>query len=200
MIKKGLTLVELALTVALASMIALAVYATLSNGIRIWQEVSTAPAVEDAAIFFQKITEELENGFKYPGIRFEGGPTRIAFATMIHDRLQYAETGQGIGEVFYAFDNSAATLNKGQLTSSDIFQGRQPLFSPVLTKVNNIALSYYFFDKEKKTYLWQPDWPPQEGTPDYLDSPLAVGISISLNDGKKTYAYNETVFLLPSGQ
>lgn len=188
------------MTVFLTSLIALAVYAALSSGIRIWQDVYAKPAVEDAAVFFEKITEELKDSFKYPAITFKGNSSGIFIPTIVRDRLQYEETGQGIGASLYSFDASKGGLDRAQMTASDIFRESQAFFSPALTRVESFAFSYYFFDKDKKEYLWQPDWPPQEGVPQDPDFPLAVRISVALNDGKKTYAYDETVFLLPSGQ
>ncbi|MBI5872524.1 MAG: hypothetical protein HZB36_00025 [Candidatus Omnitrophica bacterium] len=194
--KKGFTLVEVALTVGLTSIIALSIYASLSYGLTIWQRVQAGLAEEDAALFFSKLNDELDDVFKYPGFELVGNSSEVKFPTIISDSLHYPDTGRGLGMVKYVFDENAGSIQKAHLSISDIYEGRQPLPTSVLADISALTFSYYFLDKEKEAYIWSAEWPPQEGAPENPVLPLAVRIGLSFQKGDRIYEYNQT-FSLP---
>ena len=193
--KSGLTLIEVSLTVVLASVVALAVYSTLSFGVRIWQRFQAGMAEEDAALFFSKAGDEFENTLIYAGLKFHGNQTSLTFPTIISSRFHYAHTGQGPVLVSYVFDDSDGVIKKAYYSLVDIYNGDDPALLPVLDGIESLGFSYYFFDNETEEYLWSGDWPPSEGVPRYSAFPLAVRLALSFQKGDKTYEYNQTVSL-----
>ncbi len=193
--RNGLTLVEVSLTVVLASIVAMAVYSTLSYGLRIWQKSQAGLPEEDAAIFFSKFNDELENAINYPGMEFSGNETSVAIPTIIFDKLSYAQSGQGPGLVRYLFDETEGELLKSAYSIVDIYQGSKIQGSPQISNVTTVRFSYYFLDSQTKEYSWSSDWPPQEATVENLEFPLAVRAALYYFRGNKKYEYNQTVFL-----
>lgn len=194
--KKGLTLVEVALTVVLASMIALAIYATLSYGLKISQRVQGRMAEEDAAFFFTQMSEELQNSFKYPALKFTGHPTSVVFPTIISDRVAYSQTGQGPGLVRYFFNAEKGAVEKAHSSYSDIYENRESATRPVVSGVETLNFSYCFFNQENEEYLWSQAWPPQEGESSDPDFPLAVRVVLAFRERGRLYEYKQT-FILP---
>jgi prepilin-type N-terminal cleavage/methylation domain-containing protein len=197
---RGLTLVEVSLTVALSALVSLVVYSTLSNGLKIWQDVHVKQPQEAVALFFEKLTDQVRNTFKYPGILFTGNQTSFSLPTIVRDRVQFGEAGVGLGLVKYIFDERPGQVQKAELTTSDIFENSAPSFSPALGGIDQVIFSYYFFDKKRKEHAWATEWPPLEGAPDSADFPLAVGVLLRLTENNKTYEYQRAIFIPYSGQ
>jgi prepilin-type N-terminal cleavage/methylation domain-containing protein len=190
---KGFTLVEVALTVVLASVIALAIYATLSYGLKIAQRVQGRMAEEDAAFFFTQMTEEFQNSFPYATLKFSGNPFSVAFPTIVSDKRLLPQAGRGPGMVRYLFDEKRGLVERAPSSYSNVYKNDVPEARPVISGVETLEFAYYFFNQEKGEYLWSGTWPPQEGTSLSPDFPLAVRVTLIFKEKERFYEYHQTI-------
>lgn len=147
--KKGLTLVEVLLTVSLVAVVSLAIFHALANGLKLWQRSNAFALEEDVAIFFAKLESDLKNSFVYFPWPFEGKETRLTFPTLMilpADKVKTA--GQLVyerqmGRVEYFWDAADETIyvrqaNYGLAMKDEFFPER-----PVLTGVSKVRFEYY---------------------------------------------------------
>jgi len=204
--KSGLTFVEVLITCFMVALIGIAVYSSLNNGIKAWTRVWQKMPEEDVAIFFDKFFNDVSNSFQYPRMSFIGNQTLFSFPTIITQSAQGEQGEQnvdipnrGVGRCAYNFNAVKNCLEKAQETYSDIFEGRAPRFSCILSDVETFVFSYYFYDNEKEEFAWSLEWPPPEGKPQDANMPLAVKVEVTVSYGKKTYGYTKVVSLPLAG-
>jgi len=177
-IKLGFTLIELLVVLAMVSIIGLAIFTTLSNGIRIWQRLNQTVGQEDINIFFERIARELRNTFEFSTIRFSGENHQIAFAAFLTAPGVSKPQQSGIGQLVYYYDRASKQLIKEEKNYSQLYKGDSGAKQELLKQINSLEFSYYYYDQESREYLWLPVW--QE---DYL--PLAVRIELEFDNGKQ---------------
>jgi prepilin-type N-terminal cleavage/methylation domain-containing protein len=196
--RRGLTLMEMLVTVSLVALIGMTVFATLNNGIKLWQVVNVAWPKADAALFFEKLTQELENVFVLDRSSFQGDNATMTFPTSLKD-LRRPGTWS-MGAVRYAFDEKAQVLTRAAMTVSDIFEDRSPAPAVVFDHVPLACFAYYYFDTQTKEHAWSDKWPPEitEGAavPKW---PLAVKLRFQWEQKGVVYDF-ENIFPVPLAQ
>lgn len=70
--RRAFTLIEMLIVASLLSVTGLAVYHAIANGVRVWEYSRRYSSQEDAVIFFEKITADLQNAYQYSLISFDG--------------------------------------------------------------------------------------------------------------------------------
>lgn len=190
----GLTLIEVAFASLVVSIVAFAVYGTLSRGIDIWRRVHGVFPQEDVAIFFEKITVDLENSFRYPDLKLTGNATYLTFATFVLPRPPEPNV-ETMGTASYVFDDSRREIQKGTASYSEVYEAKEGGRSAVLQHVEHLAFSYLFFNKEEERYVWGEAWPPGDVELEGVFLPLAVRIVLRLHDENKSQEYTTAVFL-----
>lgn len=199
----GFTLIEMLIVSAILSVVALAIYATLNNGIKIWQKVNRQLPEEDLNIFFDKFALDIRNTFKFTGISFSGTIEKVEFPTLVNPvrkgglsngvnslRLQK----RTVGKLIYAYEPQNRILNRYQVDFAGIYSGESNA-SPQqsLRNVRTLKFQYYLFDEQNKVYLWQDEYVHQEGLP------LAVRVELEFDDGKETKKFTKTVGIPTNG-
>lgn len=207
--KKGFTLIEMVIVTAIISVVALAIYATLNNGIKIWQKVNSQLPEEDLNIFFDKFTLDIRNTFKFTGINFSGTTDKLEFPTLVNPVRDYGQTGKRydvsngvnslrlqkrtVGKLIYTYEPQNQILNRYQVDFAGVYSGETNAGPPQsLKNVRALRFQYYFYDKERKEYLWQDEW-SKEGLP------LAVKVELEFDDGRETKKFIKTVGIPASG-
>ena len=192
---KGFTLIELLIVTGILSLISLAIYASLSNGIKIWQKVNQSVVEEDLGIFLDNFTYDLRNTLKYGGIDFLGQEERIEFPTLINSQRLKMKTP---GQITYAYPQGIAlpvplkegaynnVLSREEKDISQVFEGRQGRLRQVLKNIKSLRFRYSYYDREKKENIWQ-----DECLGDLI--PLAVRIELELKDGASSSKFVRTV-------
>jgi prepilin-type N-terminal cleavage/methylation domain-containing protein len=187
-LKKGFTLIEMLIVLVMLSLIGLAIFTTLSSGIRIWQRLNQRVGQEDVNIFFERIASELRNTFEFDTIKFQGEEDRVTFVTFVTTpgSIQAQETG--IGEVSYFYDKPNRQLNKQVRNYSQIYKGDSGTKKELLKGIDSLTFSYYFYDQKIKEYFWQEG--SQEG-----NLPKAVRIELEFNNGQQIRKIIRTIDL-----
>jgi len=149
---RAFTFVEMALVVSLLSLVSLAVYRSLSNGLEIWKRSARFILEEDAAIFLEGLTRELSNTLSYSLLPFEGEADRVRFATMIRTASdkQGSSARQGyvsqIGCVEYSFDRGRSALVRRQANYGQALDGEFQPGRVRVRPVDSFQLLYYSRD------------------------------------------------------
>ena len=113
-----MTLMEILLVVSLVSMVSVALYKVLSQGLRVWERSQQFVAEEDIAIFFEKITADLRNSYVFSKNRFEGTENKFIFPTIVRVAVDaprgvgHGELADQIGRVEYFYDGQHRAIYK----------------------------------------------------------------------------------------
>ena len=195
---KGFTLIETILAVAIISVIALAVYSTFNQGIRLWQRLTQRTPVSELNIVFEKISSDLRNSFKFSGINFVGGEDNIAFATVILTANKDEENVLTVGEVGYFFDVRTGSLNRQQRNYNQVCQNKPTLLRQMLNNVKSLSFQYYCYNLAQETYIWKNNWQAGE-VEEERSIPLAVRMRLEFDDNTKEERIIRTI-AIPVGE
>jgi len=182
-----MTLVEILIVMALVSMVSLALYASLSSGLHIWQRVNTGVLEEDLNIFLEKFTQDIRSAFNFNGIAFSGGADRVEFATVVFSpRMNKAS----VGKVTYSYDAANYSVEREQRDYSENYAGSTGTARHSAKNVRFLGFWYYVYDGEKKEYSWLEEC---QGLP------LAVRMELGVRDGSQTLNFTRTADIMAAG-
>lgn len=180
----GMTLMEILLVVSLVSMISLALYKSLANGIKVYQRSQRMIVEEDIAVFLDRLTGDLRNTFLFSQIAFEGSELKLSFPTIVRvpaDPSSDYPPGEyidQIGRVEYSFE---LYDDKLFYKVSDYGQGIDQNFNEprvLLQNIKNIRFGYISITPEGEVVN-----PSAYGT---LPATVQVEIEFSDEWGKKS--------------
>lgn len=196
----GFTFIELLIVTALAALVGITLYSTILNGVKIWERMDTAASVEDANIFFEKISRELRNTFKFKNVSFYGKGDEMAFA-IISRPDPLSEGRQEIGRVRYVFDRPRHVMRREYQNYSQICEEKEGSLSEVMEHVRSVEFSYYAYDLKGKEYLWVEQWEAMGKTLGLEEDdmlPVAVRIKVGIVSDTGPEVLTRTVSI-PSG-
>lgn len=198
---RGFTLVEILLVTVTLSIIALAVYTTFDNGIKLWKKMTQDVLQEDINIFFSKISDDLRNSFRYSGIEFSGSEDSIAFAIPIKFIIQ-GKVENGIGQAGYFFDKRTNSINRIQTNYSQLYLDKSGPVRQLVNDIKSLNFQYYCYDPRQEEYLWVDAWneeqvPLEIKIDEHL--PLAVKIEVESDDNNESGKFTKVV-TIPVGR
>lgn len=180
--KRGFTLIEMLVVVAMLGVISLAIYTTTTNGIKIWQRINRQIPQEDLNIFFEKFATDLRNSLEYTDMNFLGKEDELEFPTLVNSPRLKIRT---VGKIRYIYDYNNGVINRQQLDFSHIYNDENGITQQLLKDVKTLRFQYYIYDAEKKEYLWQEER--------IVGLPLAVRIELEVKYGTQTAKFTKTV-------
>ena len=187
--RPAFTFVEMLIVTVIMSIISLAIYAALNNGIKIWQRINKELPEQDLLIFFDKFSNDLKNSFPFQGISFTGTENMLGFATLVSSpRLQ----NRTIGKVTYFYDSASEVLHRQQQDFSQVYNQEESENIKSISNIKSLNFHYYFYDTERKSYSWQYDWQNEK-------LPQAVRMELELDDGKEVRKFTKTVSIPVGG-
>ncbi|MBL7085422.1 MAG: prepilin-type N-terminal cleavage/methylation domain-containing protein [Candidatus Omnitrophica bacterium] len=187
---KGFTLLELLITASLIALMGLAIYSTFARGIAVWERGGMTDVIEQETRFgLEKMAKELRNSFKFSGIKFSGTKNDVSFPTYVN----IAGIGEApkweVGEVSYFYSSKKKSFFRKKANYVDLFQDDEPEAEEMVSQINNLEISYYFFDPIGKSYKWKDSWDGKESFP------LGVKISLTVGSGEDEKEFIKTVYL-----
>ena len=182
--RAGFTLIEMLIVTAMLSIVSLVVYATLNNGIKIWQRINQEIPVEDMDIFFEKFASDLRNSLKITGITFSGEEDGFEFATLVNSQRLEKTT---VGKVKYKYDYSKSEIMREQMDYSNIYNSESGIGRTAARNIKSMKFNYYIYDDEKQEYIWRDEYTGQQGLP------AAVRIELELKNNDQTNKFTKTV-------
>lgn len=183
------TLIEMLVVVSMVSVISLAIYATLSGGLRIWQRVNLNTPAEDIVIFFEKITSDLRNAVKFSSLSFFGEEDNFEFVSLIHSHRLDKKT---IGKTAYSLDAFSGVLKRYEKDIAHIFKEETGISYNAIGGVEAVRFQYYYYDEENDYYLWEDEW-LGDGIP------LAVRIELMVKTENASEKFTKTVSIPVGG-
>lgn len=185
--RNGFTFIELLIVISILSVVSLAIYSTLNNGIKIWHRVNTVMPEEDLAVFLDKFGRDITNILRYNPIRFFGQADRMEFASRVEFN---GNGGESVGKTVYEYSPAKETLYRWKLDFSDVYNGAAKAPEEALRRIASLKFRYYFYNEEKKEYLWADDWVKEA-------LPLAVRIELELDAGGNQAIKTARTFSIP---
>lgn len=187
--KLGFTLLEMLVVVVILSLVALAIYAILNNGIKIWQKANRQLPEEDLNIFFDRVSLDIRNAFKFSGINFSGTTDKLEFSTLVNSPKLKKRT---VGRVIYAYEPDAGVLSRSEQDFVDIYASNNNAVWQKLINAKALKFEYYFYDEQNKTYFWQDEYNKES-------LPLAVRLELEFDNGAGIKKFTKTISIPSSG-
>jgi hypothetical protein len=168
----------------------LAIYSTFARGVAVWARGSKTDVIEQEARFgLEEMAKELRNSFKFSGIEFSGTKDEISFPTYVNT-ADIAQTPKWeVGRISYFYDLSKKSFFRKEASYIDLFQDDLPQAREIVSQINDLEISYYFFDAIGETYKWKDSWSGKE------DFPLGIRIALTIGAGKEEKEFVKTVYL-----
>jgi prepilin-type N-terminal cleavage/methylation domain-containing protein len=185
----GFTLIEILIVTLILSIISLAIFSTFSNGIKIWKRINTKITNEDLVIFCERFSSDLRNSFKFTGIDFLGKEDSLEFPSLVNSPGLKAKT---VGRLSYEYKPDARILARKQTDYSGVHSAAEAITKQSLKDIKNTKFLYYFYDKEKKEYVWLEEWLKKD------ELPLAVRLELEFGGGAENAKFIRT-FSIPAG-
>jgi prepilin-type N-terminal cleavage/methylation domain-containing protein len=190
---EGFTFIEMLIVTMMLALVSLAIYATFSNGIKIWHKVNLPTPEEDVNIFFDKFSSDLRNCFKFTGIYFSGTKDALEFATLVSSPQLQIRT---VGKVIYSYTMEDSLLAREARDYSQMYTDTQGTVAQSMKNVKAVRFRYYYYDTGYKEYRWLDEWPKDETSKEAL--PLAVRVELEIGDGVQARTFTKTVSI-PAG-
>ncbi len=151
---RGFTLIEVLLVSSLISMIGLALFQALANGIDIWKRADRFATEEDVAIFLEKLTRDLRNGFNYALLDFNGKSTEIIIPTLVQTKIAMSSGAVSVsstthlGLVKYSFRKNEQRIVRLQANYGKALRGKFEKEREVAKHIQSLTFSYFLKEGE----------------------------------------------------
>jgi hypothetical protein len=168
---------------AMLGIISLAIYSTFNNGFKIWQKINKPLVEEEVGIFFDKLVQDLSNCLKSSSIAFTGDQNNLGIPTLVSSSGLEART---LGLVVYSYDQQTGQLYRQPKDFSQLYSRQEGEPVILLKNISSFKFEYYYLDAQKQEYLWEEEWVK-------TGLPLAVRVSLTLNDASKNDKFIRTI-------
>ncbi|MBN2452968.1 MAG: prepilin-type N-terminal cleavage/methylation domain-containing protein [Candidatus Omnitrophica bacterium] len=162
--RAGFTLIEILIAITTFTIIAAAIYSSLSAGLRMWRRSNTMIGeLQSARVFFSLASSDLRNAVIYnpEGVNFEGSGSGMAFMSIVTGGGRERTRGPELAKVAYYLDARTKTVKRivaGKARGFDIYKASPAV---VFGEVEDKALAFEYCYKSKfgKTgYEWKNKW------------------------------------------
>ena len=177
------TLIEILISAAIISLVAIAVYSVFASGIGVWRRGNESRSYErNIRRVSEKLTRELRNTFKFSNIAFEGTEDSIAFAGLVENE---------VGRISY-FLNDENVFCRQQQTYPEALQDEEMGESEeLIPEVAQLSFSYCYLDNATGDYKWKESWVKEEQD----TIPRAVKIELFFGDEAEPSTFVKTIFI-----
>ncbi len=144
---KGMTLIEIMIVISIMSMLSLAIYNSLSVGIRVWKKSQEVHVEGDIAIFLDKLTDDLHNAYLYSRIPFEGSSNHFAFPAVVStapEKEDEADYSDEMGKVEYTYDVPRHAIVKREANYGQALKGLYGQPRILVTGVDRLSFQYLY--------------------------------------------------------
>ncbi|GEM_PF-993360 len=154
--KTGFTLIELLVAVGIATIVALALGATFTGGIKIYESIKIRDDIRgDILICLEKMEKDIRGMLALSEITFSGEPKQLTFAGIVDSAP---------GSVTYSLDEKKENLIRIEkkypqaLAQNDTGEIKRKRLIPA----KDVAFKYFIYEAELESYEWVNSWAPEE--------------------------------------
>ena len=181
------------ITISLMALLAGAVVAALAGGFRVWRRASAYNVHEQASLLaFDGLRRDLHRTTPFKLLPFAGSYDEMAFAAVAHDPHQ-PEAEHELGRQGYYLDEPNDVLCRSFVPYRQVGEIRlRDRCEVVLEHVQRLRFDYFGLAQAGETTAagWSQGWDRQA-------APLAVKISVTMQEGKQPATAHSTVVFLP---
>jgi len=168
----------------------LAIYSTFVRGVMVWDRGGKTNIVEREVRFtLQSLAKELRSSFKFSGIEFKGTKNGISFPAYVNTAGIAQAPKWEVGRVSYFFDSKKGVFSRRQESYIDLFRDEPQQAKEKIPQVEDLEISYYFFDAIGKTYKWKDSWRDKE------NFPLGIRVALTIKNDEEEKEFVKTVYL-----
>ena len=193
---RGLTLIELLVTLALLSITMVIAFSMFSGAGRIWQRAQCETGKEQQVLLaFQDLRVHLRSFQAYAKFKFKGEDDEIQFPLLAPSPLRKSDGLYEPALASYYLRKEDGVLCRAvmpyRLTRENRY--KDPTCTEVLTGVEKFKLSYYGYNASSKNHSWRGSW--SETTP------LSIKIELTYHDiCSEAHAKRTQTITLPAGR
>ncbi len=188
---RGFTFVEIVLVMSLLSIISVALYNALANGLKVWDRGVHSFTEQEALIFFDKLTRDVHNAFPSRVLPVDGRRTYFVFPSIVRklagpNMTEYADQ---VVMVKYDLDIKQRALVRREANYGQAVNSQYPEASVLLPDIKAVQFRYLYpsFGKD----VW--------GDQTKGELPSAVEVSVEFGSPKAAYKMRRLI-LIPLGK
>jgi prepilin-type N-terminal cleavage/methylation domain-containing protein len=187
----GFTLPEMLITLSLIALLAGAVVASVAGGFRVWGRATAYGANDQAALLaFENLRRDLHNAAPFALLPFSGAYDELTFAAVGRDPHE-PDALKELGRHGYYLDEVHDVLCRSFVPYRLAREVRlKDRCEVVLEHVQRLRLDYFGAEGETQEAAWTGGWETET-------APMAVKISVTMQDGKRPATSHSTVVFLP---
>ena len=175
----GFTLIELLVSVAIFSVITVAVYSAFAGGVGAWRRAQEfSSTYQTARLALDDMAQELKNAVTLAGPDFVGEPQRLSFLTVRpHPFRPGPSADPPIARVTYEVRRDRATATSAlvrlEAAEADGAPAGEP--EPIVSPISTLAFVYAHKDDDGQMTPWKDAWRVSEALPLGVKITLVVG-------------------------
>ncbi|MFT5388176.1 MAG: hypothetical protein ACI9F2_000103 [Lysobacterales bacterium] len=174
----AMSFIELLIVTSLMTIVSIALYQTLSNGIKVWEKGNQVVLEEEIVIFFDKLTKDVRNSYKYANIKLVGNRYKFNFPTMVVMPVdQYISVEEDVyteqmGRVEYYYDYNKNNISRKEANYSQAITEKFMNSRVMVRNVEALRFRYYYITDTGEIY-----------SEDILDAiPSRIEVEVSFMD------------------
>jgi prepilin-type N-terminal cleavage/methylation domain-containing protein len=187
--KFGFTLIELLIATTIFLGVALVLYSSFSNAIKVWRQTKDSfDFYQTANLSLDIISRDLRNSINYDNLGFAGESDKLIFAGLINCAKPDEDKLLKPGTISYYLDEAeAAVVRKTAPVGSDAKQ-RQ-----LAWPVDNLNFSY-LSKTEEGEYIWSDTWDNPASRPEFIK----INFLFKKPNSDEKILFSRTIFI-PTG-
>lgn len=165
---RAFTLIEVLLVSSLIAILAIAIFRSFGNGLKLWGKAERLNREAEVAIFLDKMAEDLRSTIVTSVISFKGTGMEISFPAIVLTKADIKSSRAAeqlidqIGAVQYRFDPGQHTVLRRQANYSQAVKNTWGQETPVVMGIDDLILHYEVLSN--KSFLMKSEL--KEGLPD----------------------------------
>ena len=189
---RGFTLLEMLITISLMALVAGAVVASVAGGFRVWRRVAVYGVHEQASLLaFEGLRRDLHSAMPFKLVPFSGAYDEMTFAAVGRNPHE-PDAVKELGREGYYLDAVHDVLCRSfaPYRRSDEVRLKDRC-EVVLEHVQRLRFDYFGAEQGTQEAAWTQSW-------DAKTAPMAVKMSVTLQDGREPATSHSTVVFLPA--
>ena len=187
--RRGLTLVELLVTLMLFALIAATLTATFAGGFKVWARFQTGGAREPwLQVAFEQFRRDLHDARRFQPISFQGAYDMVSFPALVSTATDTGDF-QELGRVGYFWDGARRRLCRSHAPYRRLSHtSLKETCETVISDLNRLRLSYCTWDATEGAYRWSSSWSAKE-------PPLAVKLELTYDEPSTRRAVTQSLIV-----